>query len=155
MSEMEVKIVKLEPLRVVSFHGFGEGPEDIAFDKLRAWAKSKGLLDDLEKHRVFGFNNPDPSPGSPNYGYEVWIEVAEGMAVAEGLTVKQFGGGLYGVTRVVGVENIGPGWGKLVAWRERSPYHSANHQWLEQSLTPGAEVSMEALTLDLYIPIAE
>ncbi|MBN2500529.1 MAG: GyrI-like domain-containing protein [Anaerolineales bacterium] len=154
MSELEVKIVKLEPMRVVSFHGFGEEPENIAFQKLREWAEPKGLLDDPLKNRVFGFNNPDPSPGSPNYGYEVWIEIEASMEVEEGLTVKEFGGGLYGVTRVVGVEHIGPGWGKLVAWRESSSHRCASHQWVEQSLTPGI-VPEEEITLDLHIPIAE
>jgi DNA gyrase inhibitor GyrI len=155
MSEMQVKVVKLEPMRVVSFHGFGTEPENIAFGKMREWAGPKGLLDDLENHRVFGFDNPEPSPGSPNYGYEVWVEVGEEMEIEEGLTVKQFDGGLYGVTRIVGLENIGPGWGGLVAWRESSKYKCAHHQWLEYSLTPGAEVSVEELTLDLHIPIAE
>lgn len=154
MSELQVKVVKLEPMRVVSFHGFGEEPEDIAFKKLREWATPKGFLDDLENHRVFGFNNPDPSPGSPNYGYEVWIEIEEGMEVEEGITVKEFGGGLYGVTRIVGLENIGPGWGGLVAWRESSKYKCGNKQWLEQSLKPG-EAPLEEITLDLHIPIAE
>ena len=154
MSELEVKIVKLEPMRVISFHGFGEEPENIAFQQLRGWAGPRGLLDEPLKTRVFGFNNPDPSPGSPNYGYEVWVEIKEGMEIEEGLTIKDFDGGLYGVTRIVGVEHIGPGWGGLVAWRESSKYKCGNSQWLEQSLTPG-EVPLEELTLDLYIPIAE
>ena len=27
--------------------------------------------------RLFGYNNPDPTPGSSNYGYDVWITVDE------------------------------------------------------------------------------
>ena len=64
MSELDVRIVKLEPMRVASAHALGESPEHDAIEKLIAWAKPKGLLEDPEKHRVFGFNNPDPSPGS-------------------------------------------------------------------------------------------
>jgi hypothetical protein len=73
MTELDVRIVKLESMRVASFHGFGTEPEAIAFGKLTAYAQPKGYLDDLEAKSVFGFNNPNPSAGSPNYGYEVWL----------------------------------------------------------------------------------
>ena len=33
MSDLDVRIVKLEPVRVASFHGFGESPEDEAWNK--------------------------------------------------------------------------------------------------------------------------
>jgi DNA gyrase inhibitor GyrI len=66
MSDMNVRIVNLPPMRVVSINGFGEGPEGIAFDKMKAWAQAHNLLE--EPHRLFGYNNPNPSPGSPNYG---------------------------------------------------------------------------------------
>ena len=32
MSDLEVRIVKLEPMRVVSFLGFGESPEELAWE---------------------------------------------------------------------------------------------------------------------------
>ena len=34
MSELNVRIVKLEPMQVVSFLGFGESPEELAWGKL-------------------------------------------------------------------------------------------------------------------------
>ena len=71
MSQLDVRIVKLEPMTVASAYGFGKEPEGIASRKLVAWAKPKGLFDDPAQHPTFGFNNPDPSPGSPNYGYEL------------------------------------------------------------------------------------
>ena len=74
MSENEVRIEKLEPMQVASAYGFGEQPELEAWEKILAWAKEKGYAD-LSQHRFFGFNNPNPSPGSPNYGYEFWIVV--------------------------------------------------------------------------------
>jgi len=64
MSNLDVRIVKLEPMLVASFLGFGESPEDLAWKQLIPWAKSKGLLDDAETHRIFGFNNPDPPPAA-------------------------------------------------------------------------------------------
>ena len=45
MSDLEVRIIKLEPMRLASFWGFGESPETIAWEKLISWAKPKGLLE--------------------------------------------------------------------------------------------------------------
>jgi hypothetical protein len=42
---------------------------------MKAWAEAHNLLG--KPHRLFGYNNPDPSPGSPNYGYDVWLTVDE------------------------------------------------------------------------------
>lgn len=157
MSELEVRIANLEPMRVASAHAYSACPESDAHKKLVAWAKPKGLLDDPEKHRIFGFNNPDPSPGSPNYGYEFWIAVGPGVEPEGEIKVKEFPGGLYAVTRceVQGdaYDVIPATWQQLVAWREGSKYKSAAHQWLEEHLGP-FEAS-EEFTLDLYLPIAE
>ena len=68
MTELDVRIVTLEPMRVASAHAYSASPEGEAWDKLIAWARPKGLLDDPQVHRIYGFNSPDPSPGSPNYG---------------------------------------------------------------------------------------
>jgi DNA gyrase inhibitor GyrI len=153
MNELAVRIVKLEPLRVASFHGFGPSPERLAAQKLAAWAGPRGYLADPARHRVFGFNNPNPSAGSPNYGYEFWIVVGPEVEGTEEVPVLEFGGGLYAVTRCQGVENIGPTWGRLVQWLTDSRYRHAEHQWLEENLNPGFTATDEELLLDLYAPI--
>ena len=154
MSEMEVRIVRLEPMQVAAVLGFGASPESLAWDKMSAWLKAAHLLEDGQPHRFFGFNNPSPSAGSPNYGYEIWATVGETIQPEGELTAKDFPGGLYAVTRCKGVESIFPTWQQFVRWREESPYHSANHQWLEEHF--GAlEGPLEELELDLYLPIAE
>ncbi|MBN1888648.1 MAG: GyrI-like domain-containing protein [Thermoflexales bacterium] len=156
MNNFEVRIVTLEPVRVASFHGFGEGPESVAWEKLAAWAKPQGLLDDPGKHRIFGFNNPDPSPASPNYGYEFWITLAPGAEPAGEVKVKEFPGGLYAVARCEAGgnpwESIPAAWKRLLAWCEDSPYKLARHQCLEENLS--ATDKPEDLVLDLYLPIA-
>ena len=73
MTTETVQIVTLEPMRVASAWAFGPNPEEMAWQKLVAWAESHDLLS--TGHRVFGFNNPNPSVGSPNYGYEYWLTV--------------------------------------------------------------------------------
>jgi DNA gyrase inhibitor GyrI len=149
MEEMEVRIVTLEPMKVICFHGFGASPEAEAYRKLTAWKKGKGLTQDDTSRRVFGFNNPSPSPGSPNYGYDLWITAEEGEAGA-----KEFAGGLYAVTRCDvrnPQEDIESAWQKLVVWREKSKYGFGAHQWLEEHIPSDAE-EVE-FVLDLYMPI--
>ena len=163
MSEFKVRIVKLEPIHGASLHGFGKEPEAQVWEKLTAWAKPKGYLDDLKNHRIFGFNNPNPSPGSPNYGYELWMTVGADEKAQEDVELKDFPGGLYAVGRceVTGDpgQEIPASWQKLVLWRESSKYREASHQWLEEHLRPEGKGVVEGWgfewTLDLYLPIAE
>jgi DNA gyrase inhibitor GyrI len=152
MSDLPVRIVKLEPMLVASAYGFGEEPEMQAWDTLLSWARSKGM--NLKDHRFFGFNNPNPSPGSPNYGYEQWMTVNPEEEPAEGIEIKEFSGGLYGVTRCEGVQHITEIWMQLAIWREESKYQEAGHQWLEECFTPEA-TQLEEYVFDLYAPIAD
>ena len=157
MTELEVHIVKLEPMRVASVYGFGENPEEIAWEKLERWATSKGFMDDPEHHPIFGFNNPDPSPGSPNYGYEFWMAVGPEFEPEEGVRILGFSGGLYAVTRCnVGeapYESIPRTWQQLVEWQENSRYRRGRHQWLEQHIE--VKEMPHEFALDLHLPIAE
>ncbi|MBN1668396.1 MAG: GyrI-like domain-containing protein, partial [Anaerolineales bacterium] len=98
MSTLEVKIVKLEPLRAISAYGFGPEPEGIAFDKIKAFSLKHGLSEQGAPSGTFGFNNPNPSPGSPNYGYEIWLPVGPEVEPEGDLRVIQFDGGLYATT---------------------------------------------------------
>ena len=153
MSELNVRIVRLEEMRVASALGFGTSPEMLAWEKILAWGREKGL--DLRAARYFGFNNPNPSPGSPNYGYEQWITVGPKVRADEGIEIKEIPGGLYAVARCQGVDNIFPTWQRLVAWLEDSPYRYGPQQCLEECLTPPIDSSNEETALlDLYLPLA-
>ena len=157
MSNLEVRIVNLPPMRVVCVNGFGDGPEGLAFDRMKAWAQSHHLLE--EPHRLFGYNNPDPSPGSPNYGYDVWLTVDASVQADGEACIIDFPGGLYAVTRI-DVKNpwddIPGAWQKLVKWMEASKYRHGRHQWLEEHIGPLAEMGGDQpFTLDLHLPITE
>ena len=155
MSDLNVRIVKLEPQRVAMSYGFGSGPEDIAWEKMTAFIKARGLDKDDQAHRFFGFNNPNPSPGSPNYGYEQWITVDPTIAAEGDIKIKTFGGGLYVVTRCK-LSSITDAWMQLAAWREKSQYRSGSHQWLEEAISdPLAKPIDGDSEFDLYMPIAE
>ena len=154
MSELEVRIVDREPMRVASVLGFGESPEPLASDKMLAFMESKGLS--FEDVQWFGFNNPNPSPGSPNYGYEVWITVGPEIEGEGEVTIKEIPARRYAVTGFTGLENIGRVWRELVLWFEDSPYRKPPHwhECLEHLLVhPGTPYDDYAF--DLYLPIAE
>ena len=153
MSENKVRIITLEPMHVASAHGFGPEPEGIAWDKILAFVEEKGL-NEVEGTRYFGFNNPNPAAGSPNYGYEQWVTIAPDVEATADVEIKDFTGGLYAVLRCEGVENIGAMWQELVAWSENSSYRRGTHQWLEEVLTPPPTPENE-FVLDLYMPIVK
>jgi len=154
MKNLEVRVVTLDPFRVASAYGFGDSPEGIAFEKIEAFAIANQLLEEGRLPRTFGFNHPDPSPGSPNYGYEVWLPIVEEVQVQGDISIKNISGGLYAVTRLTGLQNIGDTWKQLAQWREGSKYKYGNHQWLEHLLSP-SDVPFEAYVFDLYLPISE
>lgn len=157
MGESSVRIVELPPMRVASVHAYGPSPEASAWEKLVAWAEPKGLLGNLETHRIFGFDNPSPSSGSPNYGYEFWIAVGPEVE-AEGETrIVEFGGGAYAVLRVEMIsepyDEIPQGWKRLHGWCEEQGYRFGNHQWLEEHISGPGDPG--GFTLDLCMPIAK
>jgi DNA gyrase inhibitor GyrI len=157
MKNLEVRFVHLPPYRVASAHAFGAQPEFKAWETLLTWAEPKGLLEPAREARIFGFDNPVPSPGSPNYGYEFWLTVDESIQPEDPIQIKTFPGGHFAVTRVTGAQNIFNTWKALVTWCENSPYRMVDNQCLEEHISQLDidKVSEEELTLDLYLPIAE
>jgi effector-binding domain-containing protein len=153
MNKLEVRIVRLEPSRVASAYGFGPSPEALAFEKMNTFLRSKDWRWGGD-HPGFGFNNPNPSPGSPNYGYELWLPVSPEVSAEGEITIKDFPGGLYAVTRFEGLSRIGQVWMALVAWREDSPYRCTDGVCLEHLLNPD-EPDVEKYLFDLYLPVED
>lgn len=155
MNQIDVRIESLPPMRMISAYGFGPEPEGIAAEKMECFLKRKGMLEDYgSKIHHYGFNNPSPSSGSPNYGYEVWVDVPSEVEPEDDLGEVMFNGGLYAVTRFEKLENIGQVWEALVRWREDSHYLNADHQWLEHLLNP-LERDPSKFVFELYLPIKE
>ena len=152
MADLEVRIERLNPMRVAWVRVAGRNPEQQAWTKLCAWAEPRGLLAQIDKHPVFGFNNPPAAPGASEYGYEMWI--AADAEPAEGVAVKDFPGGLYAATccPLVGGLGVPETWKALLRWVHRSQYswRRTTHE-LERILNPMAPE--HALMLDLYLPI--
>lgn len=158
MENQDVRIVTLPPMHVASFYAFSSSPENEAWNKLEVWAKDNGYWQDVSAARIFGFNNPDPSAGSPNYGYEFWITIGPDVHPGKEVKIKDFSGGKYAVLRCEVTGNPGveipAAWNKLVKWFEASHYKCGNHQWLEENLIR-FNMDEHRFVLDLYFPIAE
>lgn len=155
MPDLDVRIVHLDPMRVASFRVVSEEPEHDAWLKLQAWAEPRGLLDDLQKHPVFGFNNPNPSQDRTEYGYEFWIKVDPDVESDDEATVLEFQGGRYAVTTCKLMNdpngNMPEVWMKLYEWVKNSEYEWQKSQELEKPQDLAS--ADEDLLLDLYLPI--
>jgi AraC family transcriptional regulator len=158
MENQDIRIISLPHMRVVSFYAFSSSPETQSKEKAVAWTKAHRCGQEAPDTRIFGFNNPSPSVGSPNYGYEFWLSVSPEVQLDDDTTVKEFSGGMYGVLRCDVSGNprdiIPASWNELVKWRESSHYKLGNHQCLEEHLT-GIDSNDQKFILDLYLPITE
>jgi DNA gyrase inhibitor GyrI len=140
MDELKVKIVTLTWMRVASAWAFGSSPEEVAWQKLDEWARPLGLLD-AQGARVFGFNNPNPSQDSPNYGYEFLLTVGVEVEPAKGIRIGELRGGLYATMPAeFGADpavEIPAAWQRLDKWVAEHGYRMGHHQCLEEMDTHG------------------
>ena len=149
---MDVRIEKLEPMRVAYVCVVGQNPEEKAWNILRDWAYSKEPVKEPEKHPVFGFNNPSPSPGQDEYGYEFWMKIGPGEEPEGEVKTKEFPGGTYAVTTVQGFPSPDI-WIQLWEWVKASQYRwrqTHELEWPHNFFAEGSE-----LKFDLYLPIEE
>ena len=154
MTALDVQIIDLPAFRVASAMGFGPSPEMEALDKLQKFIQDVGLWDRVETLQLYGFNNPEPEPDNPDYGYEQWVVVPENIGGTEEVAIKTFPGGWYAVTRCQGVPNIYRVWHELESWQAVSSYAPGAHQWLEKWVNPTQRwLAADEMVLDLYLPI--
>jgi DNA gyrase inhibitor GyrI len=151
MISTALTITTLVPARVAVAWSFGERPEEAAWAKLQGWAEPRGLLGQ-SAGRIFGFNHPSPSAGSPNYGYEYQLEVADDVAPSGDIRIGERPGGRYAVLpfSIQGEDPytaIPAAWQRLDALVAEAGYRQGAHQWLE-------EHSPEGKLIALYYPIA-
>jgi DNA gyrase inhibitor GyrI len=154
MTELDVRLERLRPMRVAWVRSFGTSPEQEAWRLLSAWAGPGGLLSDPVAHPVFGFNNPAAAPGVQEYGYEFWLAIEADTQPPEPIGVKEFHGGLYAIASC----RLGPSmperWKALLRW-----VHTSQHRWrrgtheLERLVNPLA--APEVMTVELCLPLEE
>jgi DNA-binding transcriptional ArsR family regulator len=165
IEDLFVQVVELEPMRVASVRAFSASPEVDAWKKMRAWAYPQGLLDDYNKHPVFGFNDPNPAPGQSEYGYRFWIRMGAHFKGEDEIEAEDYEGGLFVVTTCKPWEEMQSdfgkkhgfleSWKKLVDWVILSEKYEIDksRQCLEKP--HDQDVPFEELELDLYQPIKE
>ncbi|HYH02071.1 MAG TPA: helix-turn-helix domain-containing protein [Bacillota bacterium] len=158
----DIKVLKeIEPVRVAYYCYYGIEPETEAFKVIAGWLKRSGLNMEEDKLRIFGFNNPSPSGfEQKEYGYEVWVTIADNVVVNDPLVrEKTFPGGLYAVCGVRNLVGGGDGleifqtWQRFNHWIKDSKYVKGRHQWLEEHLQFNDDFEHVA-GMDLYMPIA-
>ena len=175
----DVRIVKLEPVKVAFYRGYGLNPEREAWipitewllsearelyfkqfgiypkvKELVKWAEENNLYRPPKNRRYFGFDNPLKTDEKSEYGYEVWVTVNEEEKEDANVKFKNFEGGLYAVTRAKkSSKSLMETWQKLFKWLETSGYKHGNHQWLEEYITIEGQKGFVAF--DLYMPISE
>ena len=161
MNKFPVKIVSLPPMKVASVRAISQTPEMDAWAKMEKFAKKHNLLGNLDLHPVYGFNNPDPTPGQKEYGYEFWIRVDSFVKPEPDVIIKEIPSALYAVKACKLFEEsqseffkkngILESWSQIFHWVEESEYQRGTHQYLEKSLNPGAKE--EDMILELHMPI--
>ena len=116
MTDLTVEMRDLDEMVVVSGSGFGVEPEPPAWNLIFEFAALHGFDVASGEHRFFGFNNPNPSPGIPEYGYEQWMTIPPDLHVDPDGPVarKVVPSGRFAVTRFKGLP---PDYGHLARVR--------------------------------------
>jgi effector-binding domain-containing protein len=146
-----MQVVNVPESKAARFHAFSSSPEEEAWGRMMEWAQAHGfwkagvMLEPDASARIYGYNNPNPSAGSPNYGYEF---LAVGPDPDGAPDVVDFPGGRYVVVPFEGDDPHGlpEAWRALVERAEREGHETGHHQWLERHLPPGFHVH-------LYLPV--
>ena len=151
--KLEVRFVELPEMTVASALGFGKEPENQATEMIAEFASAREIKPGSDGHPLFGFNNPNPSPGSENYGYELWLRVEPGTTPDAPVKIKQIPAASYAVTQFTGLSNIGKVWKRFAAWYEDTYANVPPCKvqcWLESLQNP-EETDPEKWIFDLYL----
>jgi len=153
-----VRIVKLPPMTVAAYCAVSSTPEADCAKVFDPFVLENGLHT-KSGFRSFGFNNPDPTEGSQEYGYETWVTIPEDFNVPALFAKKHFGGGLYASISAT-LNEIGERWTRLYNWCENSEKYTVDSsiQWLEELSMDYEEFISEQTSdgekqLDLLMPI--
>ena len=146
-----VRLVTIPSLCAVVSHGHGRHPEMAAHERLMAWARLHGLPGDPATCLRLGRNNPRPTPGQADYGYDSMLAAVGDLPEPEGLARATVPGGTWAVVRCT-LANIGERWEHLYRWVREHRHEPAGHG-LEELLTEPDESRPAATVLDLWLPI--
>lgn len=134
MNDLEIRIERLETLRVVCVHVLSDNPEEDAGKQIIKWAEARRLHERRLKPRLFGRNiyptdNPEP------HGYEFFLTVTPDIEPEGGVETSEIAGGLYAVLRFTDLNKIREAWQYLWDWIKESEYEhmgwkKSKHGWV-------------------------
>ena len=146
-----VMIVKIDPIRVAVCNRISKSPEKDSYEVLRAWSEPKGLLKDPVKYPLFGRNNPNPSPGKKEYGYDFMLAIPADMKIDGEMKEGEIPGGTYAVVRTH-FELITDMWIWLYNWTKEKGYKPTGNAYEEHILGVDIEQPMNML-FDLWLQL--
>lgn len=162
-----VRILYLPPATVAASHFTGANPEDAAGEAINRFIAQSRLAQCKPDFRLYGFNNPCPTPDSEAHGYEFWVTIPEDMPVPASLVKKHFDGGLY-AAHCIKMGDFQE-WGAFWQWVQDNPAYSyvpreplgmcgsleehLNAYTVFQNLAPEDAKDAQFSQLDLLIPI--
>ena len=153
-----VRIIELPPMTVASCRVESETPE-VDCAKIFDQFVLEHNLHKRSGHRSFGFNNPEPTEGSPIYGYELWVTIPEDFALEPPFEKRQFPGGKYASISAQ-LNETGERWEALYHWSTENETYVGDfsRQWLEEQVMDyetfmSNEVPDSEKQLDLLLPI--
>ena len=121
-----VRILRLPPYTVASYHCICEEPEGKAGDMMTEFVQKTGLYDIKPDARLFGFNHPNPGILENGlHGYELWLTIPDDMEVPEPYVKKHFEGGLYAALTMSFPEF--ERWNDLTGWVRSSEKYTEDY----------------------------
>lgn len=161
------RIVYIPPATVAASHSLDPEPENAAGAALNRFIVAQRLFERKPDFRVFGFNNPNPTPENDFHGYELWVTIPEDMEVPAPLVKKKMQGGVYAAhcIRMGNFEEWGPFWqwthdNEVCAYEEREPLSMSgsleehlNAYSTYAALPPEDCENISFAQLDLLIPV--
>lgn len=160
MEGLDVRIVQMGAKRLAYVQEFGTvmgEPENLAWSKLRRWARAKGLTTGPTGYHYFGANDPPPMKEEDRYGYFSGVTVTPAVEPEGDVKVKVLPASTYAVVRVKGLDNIGSMWQALYDWVDKSSEWRVAGHGLEELLAPvdtdDIGKSPGTVLLDLWLPI--
>ncbi len=94
LTDRDVRIVYLPPMRMIFFHCVGEAPELASDEAAQEFLRTTDFAKTCPASRHFGFNHDVDGV----HGYERWLTLPDGAILPKNIPTKTFSGGLYAVT---------------------------------------------------------
>ena len=148
---MKVDIKKIEPGIFMSFYGYGKQPEEEAMNKMLNWCNEQNISIGDAKNIIYGFNNPNPTQESNEYGYEFWLKVDSNLKPENDFRLIEYHGGEYAITECTGAMNMFNNWVALYEWCKENNYKLGYHQPLERIIENIADI--DKIRIELCCPV--